>query len=111
MLALACSPGPIDLSPDPVEEAREICSVVCTLQHACDATPPTPSVEECQDICMGLEDIIDDSECGRAARAMTRCVAEQETCEDYFHAMMATPPDPCEAETKHFASLKCGAEP
>ena len=76
---------------------------------ACREPPAFGSQGECEDICLGLAYIYNDTDCGEAKRDMYECISSTQTCELFndtynVHAEVYT----CKAENDHYHSLNCG---
>jgi hypothetical protein len=110
--ALSCGDHLIEPEPaDFTEEVERICADNCEMHFACGEPPAFESYEECEQICLHLAYIYNDTVCGEATRGVYGCIGSQPTCELYLdtnnvHAEQYT----CKAEKDHWISLSqsCG---
>jgi hypothetical protein len=111
-VVLSCGDRTIEPEPeDFTEEVERICASGCAVNLACREPPWFESYAECEQVCLHLAYIYNDTSCGEATRALYECIGSQPTCELYndtlnVHAEQYT----CKAENDHWASLaeSCG---
>jgi hypothetical protein len=111
-VALSCGDRVIEPEPeDFTEEVERICADYCEIYLACREEPVFDSHQECEQVCLHLAYIYNDTPCGEATRAVKECIGSQPTCDLYndtlnVHAEQYT----CKAEKDHWVSLaeSCG---
>jgi hypothetical protein len=110
--SVSCGDRLIEPEPaDFTEEVERICADYCEVNLACREPPWFESYQECENVCLHLAYIYNDTPCGQATRDEIECIGSQPTCELYndtlnVHAEQYT----CKAEKDHWASLaeSCG---
>ena len=107
--AFACSARPADYEEDFTAVVEQICADYCEMNLACHEPAWFETYEACDDTCLGLAYIYNDTDCGQAKRNMYECIGSTSTCELYndtnnVHADQYT----CKTEKDRWVSLDCG---
>lgn len=96
---------------DYTEEVERICLGLCEMNVACHEPPLFETVEECEAVCLDIQTLYDDTNCGSAGRDLYDCVAATTTCEMYNDTNNVNAEDyTCKAEKDRLASLTCVAD-
>lgn len=105
---LACSARPADYHEDFTAEVERLCADYCEMNLACRAPPAFANYDECEDACLGLDYVYNDTTCGEAHRAMIECIGSQPTCELFMDTYNVSADDyTCKAEKDRVTSLHC----